>query len=131
MKLGDAYRLRCGHTGRIVWISEDEGTCAVKTPTGAGSCCNTKGNPTIFLIPTPHRTPQPHINTSHLSTLVRRFLRTLDAMKTWNQLNALEGEAELKHHLCNIIEYTFYYHKRQITEQEVEQLVNLLEKRGK
>ena len=131
MKLGDPYRLRCGHMGRIIWISEDEETCAVKASTGAGSCCNTKGNPTIFLIPTPHSNLQPQVSTSHLSTLVRRFLRTLDAMKAWNQLDRLKGDAELKHHLCNIIEYTFHFHKQQITEEEVEQLIDLLEKRGK
>ena len=131
MKLGDPYRLSCGHMGRIVWMSKDKETFAVKAPTGAGSCCNTKGNPPIFLIRTRHRNPQPRFNTSHLSTLVSRFLRTLEAMKAWNQPDSLKGEAELKHHLCNIIEYTFYYHKQQITEQEVEQLVDLLEKGGK
>lgn len=69
--------------------------------------------------------------TSHLTTLVSRFLRTLENVKCWNQLDTLRGEAELKRHLCNIIEYTFYFHKEHITEQEVEQLVDLLEMGGK
>ena len=68
---------------------------------------------------------------SQLTTLVARFLRALENVKCWNQLDSLRGEAELKHHLCNIIEYTFYFHKQQITEQEVEQLVELLERGGK
>ena len=68
--------------------------------------------------------------TSHLTTLVARFLRALENVKSWNQLDSLTGEAELKRHLCNIIEYTFYFHKQQITEQEVEQLVDLLENGG-
>ena len=65
--------------------------------------------------------------TSHLTTIVSRFLRTLQNMKSWNQLESLKGEAELRHHLCNIIEYTFYFHKQQVTEQEVEKLIHLLE----
>jgi len=69
--------------------------------------------------------------TSHLTTLVSRFLRALENVKSWNQLNSLKGEAELKRHLCNIIEYTFYFHKQQITEQEVARLVYLLENGGK
>ena len=68
--------------------------------------------------------------TSHLTTLVSRFLRTLENVKSWNHLDGLKGEAELKHHLCNVIEYTFYFHKQQITEHEVEKLVYLLEKGG-
>lgn len=52
-------------------------------------------------------------------------------MKAWNQLDRLRGEVELQHHLGNIIEYTFHYHKQQITEQEVEQLIDLLENGGK
>ena len=69
--------------------------------------------------------------TSHLTTLVSRFLRTLENVKSWNQLDSLKGEAELRHHLSNIIEYTFYFHKQKITEQEVEKLVHLLEKGGR
>jgi hypothetical protein len=52
-------------------------------------------------------------------------------VKSWNQLDSLKGEAELKRHLCDIMEYTFYFHKQKITEYEVEQLVHLLEKGGK
>lgn len=69
--------------------------------------------------------------TSHLTTLVTRFLKTLENVKSWNQLDSLRGEAELKRHLCNIIEYTYYFHRQQITEQEVAQLVYLLERGGK
>ncbi len=69
--------------------------------------------------------------TSHLTTLVVRFLRALENVKSWNQLDSLTGEAELKRHLCNNIEYTFYFHKQQITEQEVAQLVDLVEYGGK
>ena len=68
--------------------------------------------------------------TSHLTMFVTRFLRALENMKSWNQLDSLKGAAELKRDLCNIIEYTFYFHKQQITEQEVEQLVYLLESGG-
>ena len=131
MKLGDPYRLSCGHTGRIIWVSKDNETFAVRAPRGAWSCCNTKGNPTIFLVETPDRTPQTVFKPSHLSTLVGRFLRTLEDMKAWNHLKGLKGEAQLKQHISNIIEYTFYYHKQHVTEQEVEQLVDLLEKGGK
>lgn len=67
-------------------------------------------------------------NVSHLTTLVHRFLQTPANMRPWNPLDSLIGAAELKHHLCNIIEYTFYFHKQQVTGQEVEQLVDLLEK---
>jgi len=69
--------------------------------------------------------------TSHLTTLVNRFLQTLENMKAWNQLENLKGEVNLKHQVCNIIEYTFYFHKQQVTEQEVEKLIHLLEKGGK
>jgi len=68
--------------------------------------------------------------TSHLTTLVSRFLTTLENMKSWNQLDSLKGETELKHHVCSIIEYTFYFHKQKITEREVEKLIHLLEKGG-
>jgi len=67
--------------------------------------------------------------TSHLTTLVNRFLRTLENVKSWNQLDSLKGEARLRHHLSNIIEYTFHFHRQQITEQEVEKLIYLLEKK--
>ena len=127
MKLGDPYRLSCGHTGRIIWVSRDRATFAVRAPRGAWSCCNTKGNPTIFLVETPDRNPQTVFNPSHLSTLVSRFLRTLEDLKTWNHLEGLRGEAQLRQHLSNIIEYTFYYHTQQIADQEVERLVDLLQ----
>jgi hypothetical protein len=68
--------------------------------------------------------------TSHLTTLVNRFLTTLENVKHWNQLNNIVGEARLRHHLSNIIEYTFYYHKKLVTEQEVETLVQFLEEGG-
>jgi hypothetical protein len=61
---------------------------------------------------------------------VTRFLRALESVKRWNQLDSLVGEAELKRHLCNIIEYTFYFHRQQITEQELEHVVYLLENGG-
>ena len=135
MRLGDPYRLSCGHYGRIVWISKDKETFAVKARVGAGSCCNRKiqngrWKPTVFLIKTCNKNPQPHNNTSHLTTLVSRFLRTLQNMKPWNQLDSLKGEAKLRHHVCNIIEYTFHFHKQQVAEQEVEKLMQLLEEGG-
>jgi len=68
--------------------------------------------------------------TSHLTTLVNRFLRTLENMKSWNQIDSFMGEARLRCHLSNIIEYAFYFHRQQITEQEVEKLIHLLEKEG-
>lgn len=135
MRLGDPYRLSCRHKGKIVWISGDEETFAVKAHIGAGSCCNRKSqnrtwNPTVFLIKTSDKNSQTHAKTSHLTTLVNRFLRTLENVKSWNQLDSLKGETKLRHHLSNIIEYTFYFHKQQITEQEVEKLIHLLEKEG-
>lgn len=69
--------------------------------------------------------------TSHLTTLVSRFLRTLENVKSLNQLDSLKGEAELKHHVCNIMEYTFYFHRQQVTEREVENLIQLLEEGGR
>jgi hypothetical protein len=68
--------------------------------------------------------------TSHLTTLVHRFLETLENVKAWNQLQHMKGEAELRHHVSNIIECTFYFHKQHITEHEVEKLTQILEKRG-
>ncbi len=132
-KLGDSYRLRCKHVGKIVWISNDEEAFAVKARQRAGSCCNRKTqdgtwHPTVFLIKTLNKNPQIYATASHLTTLVNRFLTTLQNMKSWNQLNSLKGETHLKRHLSNIIEYTFYFHKNQITEQEVENLIHLLEK---
>jgi hypothetical protein len=67
---------------------------------------------------------------SHLTTLVNRFLTALENIKQWNQLDNLVGEARLKHNLSNIIEYTFYYHKKWVTPQEVETLVQILEEGG-
>ena len=67
------------------------------------------------------------VQTSHLTTLVNRFLITLDNIKRWNQLDNLVGEARLRHHLSNIIEYTFYFRQKLVTEQEVETLVKILE----
>jgi len=67
---------------------------------------------------------------SHLTTLVNRFLTTLENTKHWNQLDNLIGETRLKHHLSNIIEYTFYLRQKQVTEQEVETLVQILEEGG-
>jgi hypothetical protein len=130
-QLGEPYNLPCGHEGRIVWISRDGDTFAVKARTGAHSCCNRKThnglwNPTIYLT----KTKRSQIVSSHLTTLLERFLRTLDNMKDWNHLNNLVGEARLKHNLSNIIEYTFYYHKKKVTTQEVETLVQILEKGG-
>jgi hypothetical protein len=66
--------------------------------------------------------------TSHLTTLVNRFLAALERLKTQHQLNQLAGEPELRRHLANIIEYTFYVHKPQVTEPEVETLTHLLER---
>jgi len=67
---------------------------------------------------------------SHLTTLVNRFLTTLENIKQWNQLDNLVGEARLKHNLSNIIEYTFHYRQKLITAQEVETLVQILEEGG-
>lgn len=135
MRLGDPYRLSCGHVGKIVWISKNGETFAVKARTGAGSCCNRKRrnrtwNPTVFLIKTSDKNSLTHANTSHLTTLVSRFLKTLQNMKSWNQLDTLKGEVKLRHHLSNIMEYTFHFHKQHVTEQEVEKLIHILEKEG-
>jgi len=134
-ELGDPYRLSCRHMGKIVWISKNKEVFAVKARTRASSCCNKKRrdgtwNPTVFLIKTSDKNSQTHTYTSHLTTLVSRFLKTLEYVKSWNQLDTLKGEAELKRHVCNIIEYTFYFHKQQVTEHEVEKLIQLLERRG-
>lgn len=133
-KLGNPYRLSCRHMGKIVWISKNQEVLAVKSCTRASSCCNKKRrdgtwNPTVFLIKTSDKNSQTQTHTSHLTTLVSRFLKTLEYVKSWNQLDTLKGEAELKRHVCNIIEYTFYFHKQQVTEHEVEKLIQLLERR--
>jgi hypothetical protein len=130
-QLRESYNLPCGHEGRIVWISSDGDTFAVKARTGAHSCCNRKThnglwNPTIYLT----KTNRSQIVSSHLTTLVERFLRTLDNMKDWNQLDNLVGESRLKHNISNIIEYTFHYRQKLITAQEVETLVQILEEGG-
>jgi hypothetical protein len=136
MRLGDPYRLGCRHLGKIVWISKDKKTFAVKARSRAGSCCNRKSrdgtwNPTMFLFKTSLENPQPTAYASHLTTLVSRFLKTLENVKAWNHLDSLIGEAELKRHVCNILEYTFYFHKQQVTNQEVEKLIQLLEEGGR
>jgi hypothetical protein len=64
---------------------------------------------------------------SHLATLTNRFLTTLNNIKKWNQLDHLVGEDRLKHHVSNIIEYTFYFRQKLITEQEIETLVKFLQ----
>lgn len=131
VKIGDPYLLSCGHEGKIVWISQNGEEFAVKAYTGAGSCCNHKSKggkwtPTVFLI----KKRQPQTKTTHLTTLVNRFLRTLENLKVWNQLDNIDGERKLRHHVSNIIEYTFYIHKQQVTEEEVEKLTHLLEEGG-
>lgn len=68
------------------------------------------------------------VPTSHLTTLVKRFLTTLENIKCWNQLDKLIGEDRLKHNVSNIIEYTFFLQKL-VTEQEVETLTQTLEER--
>jgi len=70
------------------------------------------------------------VQTSHLTTLVSRFLTTLNDIKRWNQIDNLVGEVRLRHQISNIIEYTFYYHQKLVTEQEVEALVQILEEGG-
>jgi hypothetical protein len=56
MKIGDRVPLSCGHQGRVIWISEDGKTIAVK---GSHSSCRTcykaKGNPTVHLRPVTSR----------------------------------------------------------------------------
>jgi preprotein translocase subunit YajC len=53
MKVGDRIPLSCGHQGRVVWISDDGVTIAVK---GSHSSCRTCykaiGNPTVHLMDT-------------------------------------------------------------------------------
>ena len=56
---------------------------------------------------------------SHLTTLVSRLLRSIENVKSWNQLDDLKGETELRHHVSNIIEYTFFLHS-QVNALEVE-----------
>lgn len=51
-------------------------------------------------------------------------------VKFWNQLDTLKGEVKLRHHLSNIMEYTFHFHKQHVTEQEEEKLIHILEKEG-
>jgi hypothetical protein len=134
MKVGDPYRLPCKHLGKIVWISKNGETVAVKAREGAGSCCNRKApdgtwHPTVFLIKLRNEDPPAQANASHLTTLVHRFLATLQTMKSWNQLDRLHGAPQLKRHLANIIEYTFHIHNQHITHHGVERLIALLEHR--
>lgn len=51
---------------------------------------NGRWKPTVFLIKTSDKKPQTHTDTSHLTTLVSRFLRTLENVKSWNQLDSLK-----------------------------------------
>lgn len=67
---------------------------------------------------------------SHLTTLVNRFLRAISQIKSWNMLDDLKGEIELRQHVSNIIEFTFFVHLNEITEKEVENLVQILENGG-
>ena len=53
MKVGDSYKLLCGHVGKIKMILED--TIAVKGPTRGSFCvhCNprrSRRHPTVYLI---------------------------------------------------------------------------------
>jgi hypothetical protein len=53
MNLGDRVPLRCGHQGRVVWISEDATTIAVKgTQRSCPTCYKNNKNPTVYLITT-------------------------------------------------------------------------------
>ena len=54
LKVGDGYRLDCGHEGRVVWISEDRKTIGV---TGVNESCRSCGKttssnwtPTVYFI---------------------------------------------------------------------------------
>jgi len=80
--------------------------------------------------PKPAKLEDSCVQTSHLTTLVSRFLTTLNDIKRWNQIDNLVGDVRLRHQLSNIIEYTFYYHQKLVTEQEVETLVQILEEGG-
>ena len=54
LKVGDGYRLDCGHEGRVVWVSEDNKIIGVAGVNGSCRSCGKKssGNwtPTVYLI---------------------------------------------------------------------------------
>jgi hypothetical protein len=54
MKRGDRVPLRCGHQGRVVWISDDDATVAVRgSRRSCPGCYKNRVNPTVFLITMP------------------------------------------------------------------------------
>jgi hypothetical protein len=53
MRVGDRYTLSCGHSGRVIWTSDDETVMAVQgTRRSCPACYKNKTNPTVYLITT-------------------------------------------------------------------------------
>lgn len=51
MNLKDQVPLECGHLGRVVWISEDATTIAVRgTRRSCPTCYKDRGNPNVYLV---------------------------------------------------------------------------------
>jgi len=54
LRVGDRYRLNCGHEGRIVWVSEDRKTIGVVGVNGSCRSCGKKSSggwtPTVHLM---------------------------------------------------------------------------------
>jgi hypothetical protein len=51
MNIGDRVPLECGHQARVVWISEDGKTIALKgSRRGCSTCYKARGNPNVYLI---------------------------------------------------------------------------------
>jgi hypothetical protein len=57
MKIGDAYPLSCGHVGRVIWLSEDGATMAVRGQhLRCPVCVKGSGDSrtvNVYLLPTP------------------------------------------------------------------------------
>jgi hypothetical protein len=52
MNVGDRVKLECGHQGRVVWLSEDGTTMAVKgSRRNCRTCYKATGTATVYLRP--------------------------------------------------------------------------------
>jgi hypothetical protein len=64
LKVGDRYQLACGHEGRVVWISHNGDTFAVRGVTRSCRTCGkrTSGawSPTVYLLSGDERAEQRH-----------------------------------------------------------------------
>lgn len=51
MNIGNRVPLECGHQDRVVWVSDDGATIAVKgSHSNCPTCYKARGNPTVYLL---------------------------------------------------------------------------------